>query len=257
MRYQAFLYSHGGKVRQNNEDNAYLEGGYRQDDKEFIWTHQVEKEDQLLAAVFDGMGGEASGEVASRIAARSMYGMKTKKFSQSVADYTERASERILSYGGSASMGTTYVAASIEDDICYFSNVGDSRGYLYRDKVFRQMTRDHNLVQELYRNGILTKEQAQTHPDRHTLQQFLGMKEDGELILPEPYEADPLPVKPGDQILLCSDGLTEMLGEEEIINILNLSVAPEEKGKRLVEGALEKGGKDNVTVVVVSAVSKK
>jgi protein phosphatase len=107
------------------------------------------------------------------------------------------------------------------------------------------------MVQEMYRNGILTEEQAKKHPDRHTLSQYLGMKE--EEILPEAYLANPIAAKSGDICLLCSDGLTEMLNEEQICEILCRKLDLKKKAEQLIEAALDQEGKDNITISLLEA----
>lgn len=256
--------SHGGHVRANNEDNGYLDGRFRENDKTFSWEWAASAEENLLAAVFDGMGGEENGETASRLAAETMAALAGKNvsgqqghsgegagpFSRNLEAYVRLAGERILSLAGRAHMGTTYTALSIENDVCFFSNLGDSRGYLYRDDRLAQMTKDHNMVRELYLSGVLTKEQADRHPDRHTLYQYLGIRdEDG--MIPEPHTADPVKARPGDVCLLCSDGLTEMLEDSRIASLLEEGGNARTLARRLVQETLDAGGRDNVTVAVV------
>ena len=252
MLYKGYLKSHGGKIRTNNEDNGYLDGYYRIDDQQFLWSVEKEKENNILAAVFDGMGGEEQGEVASRLAARTMYGMKNKRFSVEAENYAKKAGDCILGGDKKSRKGTTYVAVSVEDNQFFFSNIGDSRGYLFRNGQLTQMTKDHNMVQEMLKEGILTPEQAKKHPDRHSIYQFLGMQEEDD-IPPEPHCAEKIEAQQGDICLLCSDGLTDMLEDEEISRILSSSDSVKEIGDCLVEAALDKGGKDNVTVLLLMA----
>lgn len=251
MKYKAYVTSHGGNVRSNNEDNAYIHGYYREDDEEFIWNHEAEARDNMLAAVFDGMGGEKNGEVASRIAAETMNLMRNAPFSHVIEEYIEKTGKRIREIAGKSHTGTTYVAASIENNTYYFSNLGDSRGYLFRDGNLIRMSKDHNMVEELLQLGILTEEQAKKHPDRHTLYQYLGMKEDEDGTIIEPYKAKPIPVCAGDLCLICSDGLTEMVSEEQICAILSEPVELTVWAERLKECAIANGGIDNVTILLV------
>lgn len=262
MKYEAYLMSHGGLVRANNEDNGYLDGHFRENDRIFSWERAASAEGNLLAAVFDGMGGEENGEAASRLAAETMVALAGKSvsgqlghagegpFSRNLETYVRLAGERILSLAGRARTGTTYTALSIEKDVYFFSNLGDSRGYLYRDGRLIQMTKDHNMVRELYVSGVLTKEQADRHPDRHTLYQYLGIR-DEEGLIPEPYAAKPVRARPGDVCLLCSDGLTEMLEDGRISALLEEGGGAKALARRLVWDALDAGGRDNVTVATV------
>lgn len=254
MKFRGITKSHGGNVRTNNEDNAYINGHYRRDDSCFSWEYDDSRRKRFLAAVFDGMGGEDNGEVASRLAAEELDNISDKLFSENVDEYICAANKAIVAHQQANNMGSTCVILSIEDNVYYFSNLGDSRGYLLRDGQLKKMTRDHNMVQELLNNGILTKEQAESHPDRHSLSQYLGMREGDEEILPEAYNAEPLCAERRDICLLCSDGLTDMLSEEEIEDILKRDQKLTEKADTLVNTALQNGGKDNVTIVVVEAV---
>lgn len=255
MKYRAYITSHGGNIRKNNEDNAYLEGIYRLEDNEFCWNYKIEKQDFVLAAVFDGMGGISSGEIASRMAAVEMSHIKSAVFSENLQSYVQETNAKIVNYSKNHKMGTTYTAVSVEDNKYYFSNIGDSRGYLYRNGKLEQMTKDHNLVQEMYNGGVLTKEQALKHPERHAIYQYLGMpEEDGMEIVLEPFIRNSVSAETGDICLLCSDGLTDMVTEEKIQEILEKAGTIEDKAESLKECALENGGKDNVTILLIEAL---
>lgn len=254
MKYKAYVTSHGGKVRKNNEDNAYLEGIYRFDDSEFSWSYVIEKKDSLLAAVFDGMGGCSNGEVASRIAASELCRRKDFALSENLTSYLRETNQRILDLSKGKKMGTTYAGVSVESDKYCFSNLGDSRGYLYRNGKLRQITKDHNLVQEMYECGILTKDQALSHPNRHVIYQYLGMEdEDGMEVILEPFVSKSIDIESKDICMLCSDGLTDMVSDKVIQAILGNPGTIEEKAEKLKECALENGGKDNVTVLLIEA----
>lgn len=259
MKYRGFIISHKGKIRTNNEDNAYLNGYYRRDDGKSFWTYQDESTNNMLAAVFDGMGGIENGEIASRLAAQELaeieYQDETEiiQLSTMIHSYAADANRRIALYDDEREMGTTCAILSIEKDHYFFFNLGDSRGYLFRDGELCQMTKDHNIIWEMVKKGILTKEQAERHPDRHSIYQCLGMKEQGEILEPQVFCADSVEAQKGDICLLCSDGLTDMLSDYEIQNILSTDKFIEDKVIELFRQALEKGGKDNVTIVVVEA----
>jgi PPM family protein phosphatase len=202
-----------------------------------------------LFAVADGMGGAQAGEVASRIAADSFEsarrgGESGESFLRRVA---EAANERIHGLAQDDSsrsgMGTTLTAALVEGDEVAIAHVGDSRAYLLRDAELRLLTSDHSLVEELRRQGRLTSEQAEDHPQRSIITRALG---------PEPeVEVDTLTVsaRPGDVFLLCSDGLTTMLKDEAIIAALRSGDSLSDAASRLVREANEAGGRDNITVV--------
>lgn len=255
MNYRGCVMSHGGRVRTNNEDNAYLDGYYRSDVRIFEWYRYCEVHDSVLGAVFDGMGGERDGEIASRMAAEFMWRMKRWRFSEIVEDYTIDTNEEIALYNRAGNMGTTFVALSVENDHYRFYNLGDSRGYLYRDGLLTQMTEDHTLVRRMLKNQKITEEQAARHPARHALVQYLGMKEDGEVIRPEcDLTVPPEPCRPGDLFLLCSDGLTEMLPDQKIAEILKKQIAVQDKTQLLQDEALAAGGKDNVTILLLECI---
>jgi PPM family protein phosphatase len=202
-----------------------------------------------LFAVADGMGGAQAGEVASRIATEALDESRAGEGAPEryLRDVAEAANERIHGLAqrdaSRSGMGTTLTAVLIGDDEISIGHVGDSRAYLYRDGELRRLTSDHSLVEELRRQGRLTDEQAEEHPQRSIITRALG---------PEPkVDVDTMtyPVRPGDVILLCSDGLTTMIGEPEIAEILASSPALEPAVSRLVDEANERGGRDNITVV--------
>ena len=145
-------------------------------------------------------------------------------------------------------MGTTLTAALLRGDEISFGHVGDSRAYLFREGALKQITNDHSLVEELRRQGRLSREQAADHPQRSVITRALG---------PEPdVDVDTMTFRgrPGDVFLLCSDGLTTMLGDEDLIAILRREGDLENKARWLVRAANDRGGRDNITVVLFSLV---
>lgn len=256
MIYQAYAISHGGKIRSNNEDNFYLNGKYRTDNNLFSTEASFVTEKAFRAAVFDGIGGAEKGEVASYIAARTMDEAKSGLLGDGLISYIRNVNRRIQEAGNGKEMGSTCVILNISSDMCWFSNVGDSRGYLYRNHSLKKMTKDHNLVTELYEQGLFTKEQAMKHPERHAIYQYLGMKDEDDVMV-EPYEHTVFAAREGDWYLLCSDGLTDMVEESRILEIMEETVSAEPDkeaetlAKRLVDEALVRGGRDNVTVLLI------
>jgi PPM family protein phosphatase len=202
-----------------------------------------------LFAVADGMGGAQAGEVASRIAAASFEPAErgsesAETYLRSIAEEANRRIHAIAQRDSTRSgMGTTLTAAMVEDDEVSIAHVGDSRAYLYRDGELRLLTSDHSLVEELRRQGRLTDAQAQDHPQRSIITRALGPE--------EAVEIDTLTVsaRPGDVILLTSDGLTTMIKDERIVEILAESETLEDAVDRLVREANEAGGRDNITAV--------
>jgi PPM family protein phosphatase len=203
-----------------------------------------------LFAVADGMGGAQAGEVASRIAAEafqpSMRGddEPPESYLRSIAKTANARINRLANADSSRSgMGTTLTAALVEDDEVSFAHVGDSRAYVYRDGNLKLLTSDHSLVEELRRQGRLTDEQAQDHPQRSIITRALGPEADVDVDTMT-YRA-----RPGDVYLLCSDGLTTMVTERRIAEVLDSTPGLDDAVSQLVEEANEAGGRDNITVV--------
>jgi protein phosphatase len=203
-----------------------------------------------LFAVADGMGGAQAGEVAAKLAIDAFeQGLPdTGPVEERLADRVREANRRIYELAraehGHAGMGTTLTVAYLDDTHLAIAHVGDSRAYLYRDGELSRLTHDHSLVDELVRRGKLTEEQAAEHPQRSIITRALG---------PEPsVEVDTLsyPVRGGDLLLLCSDGLTSMVSEDRVAEVLASSQTLEEASDRLIAEANEAGGRDNITVVL-------
>src|SRR5918999_4914123 len=235
LELQPFGVTDAGKVRENNED-ALLVG---------------EGEDETLFAVADGIGGFEAGEVASSIVIDVLKRLRPDaSFEQAIRE----ANRRVLAAGRGdeklSGMGTTVVAVRFRgtqaEPVAEVAHVGDSRAYLVRDSEIKPVTEDHSLVAELVRSGDLTRAQAAEHPQKNLITRALGAEDEVEV------DTVVLPVEAGDRFLLCSDGLTDMVPEARIAEILSDSPDdPEEPARSLVSAALEAGGSDNVTVVVV------
>jgi protein phosphatase len=201
-------------------------------------------------AVADGMGGAQAGEVASRIAAsafeqRSVGGEEPAEGQlEEIAQEANREIHQLAQEDSSrAGMGTTLTAAMVRDDEVAFGHVGDSRAYVLRDGELKRLTKDHSLVEELRRQGRLTEEQAEEHPQRSIITRALG---------PEPQvnvDTMTFPARDGDVFLLCSDGLTTMISDDEIREILVGSKSLRSAVSRLVDAANRGGGRDNITAV--------
>ena len=207
-----------------------------------------------LFVIADGMGGHQAGEVASQTAvetiSRDYYADPEEEIARSIVRAIQRANAAIHQHAqespSRAGMGTTVVAAVVRGQELCLANVGDSRAYLVRGGTIRQITRDHSFVEEQIRAGILTREEAKTHPQRNVITRALGAKPEvevdthcGTLLL-------------GDRILLCTDGLSEYVQEGEIQALLNQH-SPQEATQRLIALANERGGNDNITALVVQA----
>lgn len=251
MKILSFGATDPGKKRANNEDSYLVNDGLR------------------LYAVADGVGGSEAGEVASRIAVDTIAGAmpdllgdkdRTPPAGISSGDAPELAAFRhavllsnrnIIEEAGKNSvrtgMGTTLTALLLARKRAFLAHIGDSRAYRLRNGTLAQLTKDHSVVAEQVRSGILTAAQARTSPYRHVITQALGIDREA---APDLMEH---PVKPGDTFLLCSDGLTEMVGDGEIGRILSGSV-PRDAARKLIDAANGQGGVDNITAVVVQVV---
>jgi protein phosphatase len=201
-------------------------------------------------AVADGMGGAQAGEVAARIATESFEdglgdsGSPGRRLSQVANDANRRIFELARADESRSGMGTTLTAALLDGDEVTIVHVGDSRAYLLRGGELRQLTRDHSLVEELRRQGQLTTEEAEEHPQRSIITRALGPEEDVDLDL-QTHQA-----KTGDVFLLCSDGLTSMVRDDRLHEILSASASLREAVDALVNEANARGGRDNVTAVL-------
>jgi serine/threonine protein phosphatase PrpC/uncharacterized membrane protein YgcG len=201
-------------------------------------------------AVADGMGGAQAGEVASRLAVEAFEPEPSGDVGPEayLRGTVEEANKLIFDHAqGDASrsgMGTTLTAAIVAGDEVSFGHVGDSRAYLYRDGELSQLTNDHSLVEELRRQGKLTRDQAADHPQRSVITRALG---------PEPDVAvDTMTVRgrPDDVYVLCSDGLTTMVSDDQLASILAGSADLDQAARSLVRAANDHGGRDNITVVL-------
>jgi PPM family protein phosphatase len=212
-------------------------------------------EDRVFArppvfVVADGMGGAQAGEVAARIAVETFKdGLPGRgPIEERLASRAREANRRIFELATAdhdrAGMGTTLTAAYLDGSALAIAHVGDSRAYLFRDGSLTRLTQDHSLVDELVRRGKLSEEEAAEHPQRSIITRALG---------PEPeVEVDTwtYPVRGGDVLLLCSDGLTSMVSEERVAEILQDSQRLNDSAQALIDEANRAGGRDNITVVL-------
>jgi serine/threonine protein phosphatase PrpC len=198
----------------------------------------------------DGMGGAQSGEVASQIVVDAFSaglpndGTPEERLSVVVQRANREIHERSQSEAENAGMGTTVTAAYLDEDAVALAHVGDSRGYLLRDGELSRLTEDHSLVEELLRDGRLTEEEAFEHPQRSVITRALGIDPIVEI------DTWTYPLRPGDVVLLCSDGLSDMLTEPQIERILIDSGDLTTAADRLIHDANAAGGRDNITVVM-------
>lgn len=240
--------THQGMVRGNNEDSFYISPG----------AQEKGAEGPFMFAVADGMGGENHGEVASFTALDALekefgslhrkywrdfdYGewLKTAVRKANLALIGEAA--RLKTYG---SMGSTLVAVLVAGGKAFVANVGDSRAYLCRSNDLHQVTRDHSLVYVMAEKGLIKAEDIYTHPRRGELLRFMGQNEEVEADM---FEID---LYAGDYLVLCSDGLWEMVRDPDIYSILNSCTDVTDACGMLVETANQAGGLDNITIIVM------
>lgn len=231
MSYQWATATHKGMVRSANQDSAYPETAGRSDDG-------------LLALIADGMGGHVAGEVASRLAVERAVAVEGSPVERVVAA-NDAILDEVVDKPQLAGMGTTMTLVQLDSEgVAHFAHVGDSRAYLLRDGNLRQITVDHTVVHEYVLAGKITPEEALTHPQRSMLTRALGLTR-GILV-----DSGEEPLRPGDRLLLCSDGVNSMIGDDSIAEALG-SGTPEEAVWDLVERANSAGGHDNVTALVV------
>ncbi len=245
--------------RKNNQDNFMLSGMYAELAHDaFAYRAEHDSDRPFLAVLCDGMGGESSGEVASYIGCKTLSaacGALTEDFSankQIVTKAVLAANDRLcelIRNGETGRMGSTVVAALIQNDFLYYTNLGDSRMYLLRSGKLIQMTKDHTEGQMMVDAGVLTPEQLLTHPSRNKLNRHLGIPRE-EMHLECPVYRD-VALLPGDRILIASDGVFGALSVPEITVILSGSAAVEEKAAQLVDLAYRNGSKDNMTAFVI------
>ncbi len=222
-----------GRVRTHNEDAVLL--------------------DPPLFAVADGLGGHDSGEIASEIAVEALRDAAPARADAKALGRALRAANRAVIQAerdghGSEGMGTTLTAALIEGNTIAVAHVGDSRAYLFADGVLQRITEDHSMVADMIRQGTLTEQEARFHPNRSVITRALGSDPN---MTADTYEVD---AEPGDLLLLCSDGLTGMLDDAHISEILSSYRDTAVIARTLIDAANAAGGHDNVSAVVVEIV---
>ncbi|NMA87444.1 MAG: Stp1/IreP family PP2C-type Ser/Thr phosphatase [Tissierellia bacterium] len=232
-----------GRIRENNQDSYYLPS----------------EESKPLFIIADGMGGHKAGEIASNLAINIISenfndflnkgNINEKNIKNNIIESFNEANEKIyrkaMKEEECSGMGTTVVLAYISDENLYIGHVGDSRAYSLYGEEFLQITEDHSLVEELIKNGSISKEEAKTHPQRNIITRAVGTSRDIDV------DILVLPKTAVEILLLCTDGLTSMLDDNEIkdtlINSENMQIACD----RLVQFSNDKGGYDNITVLAL------
>ncbi len=239
---RAYGISNKGTVRSENQDRFLLE--------------VREEQDTALMVLCDGMGGTSAGSLAAELAADAFMThaelcLKEKEppeaaviVRESAAYANIRVYDRARSDSESSGMGTTLVGVLIQGEKTALVNIGDSRGYLFSNGILSQITRDHSLVEELVQRGAITRAEARVHPKKNLITRAVGLDYREKCDIFEPV------LKRGDVLLLCSDGLSNALGDDGISKVLKKKREPETACRSLVESALRKGASDNITAVV-------
>ena len=238
MRY--FGMSSRGRVRDNNED--------------FFHVPQDASDVPLFIAA-DGMGGENGGEIASALAVSSVAPFVKERYAashdlslllhQAVNEANRTVFQTAQSDAQYAGMGTTLVCALFRDDLAFIANVGDSRCYFFHENELEQVSVDHSYVQEMVNSGILTKDQARSHPQKNLITRAVGSER---LVRTDVFCRR---MCEGDKLLLATDGLTGMLTEKTIRDILSEETDCEQTVRRLIRAAEDAGGNDNITAILV------
>jgi len=248
-RFQASLRTDQGRVRDHNEDF-------------FASAEPASEEDEVLDGwlyiVADGVGGSELGEVASEYATeRTVFhylnNRQESDFGRRLAAAMEAANEDLLELtierATGNRMATTMVAAVIHDSTAVLANIGDSRGYHWKDGVLRQVTKDQSLVAKLVEEGVITEEQALNHPRKNVILQSLGADEPLEIDL---FNVD---LRESESLIMCSDGLTRHITDQEISSIVSEN-EPESATEKMIQLANERGGEDNITVAILQIGEK-
>ena len=236
-----------GNIRTNNEDNFYFNGKYLSAENDGLsrtLLFRGETKEAICFAVFDGMGGERYGELAAHAVASRLQALLTA--SENERDIPARLKGLVLALNDQVldqakkeltrHIGATLVGLYFANDEAYAFNLGDSRAYLSRDKKLTQLSVDHVDRRVLF-----------TRRAKHSLTQYLGIDEDEFLVEPSIIQCE---LTAGDRFLLCSDGLTDMLTDDEIGSLLRSADSPKYAVEALIAAALDRGGRDNITILI-------
>jgi PPM family protein phosphatase len=250
--------SHAGRSGKNNEDRYAIAPFATEDEHPLVF-----------AIVADGIGGHRAGEVAAELAVNYILqkvaesdGSNPLQIIESAIDTASQAiATRSASKDDQQGMGSTCVCAWVVEDQLYTGYVGDSRIYLIRDEKIHRLTMDHSWVQEAIEKGIITPKEARNHPNMHVIRRHLGSFElpgvDFRLYLEQGESAEQakenqgMRLRPGDILLLCTDGLTDMVWDDDILHIIKTRSNLKSMAEDLVNQANERGGHDNITVVLL------
>ncbi|MCX8129011.1 MAG: Stp1/IreP family PP2C-type Ser/Thr phosphatase [Clostridia bacterium] len=232
-----------GMVREINEDSYNIIAGYSEIPVAFI--------------IADGMGGHNSGEIASKMAVEYISNsvmniskdFENSDIAETIKGFMEKANADVYKasqeHEDNFGMGTTLITALVYQKKMYIGHVGDSRVYLIRENRIERLTTDHSFIEELIKSGTLTREEAENHPKKNIITRALGCSED---IQVDTYIAD---IMSDDTFILCTDGLSNMLDDDEIMEIVKANDEPAAVCEKLVDAANKNGGEDNITVILI------
>lgn len=262
MKAKVAVCSNVGK-RKINQDNFFVNGFINKACKSRVSRAFLKSGKEQLLCVFDGMGGENNGEIASLIAAqklcsyRGRYRHLSEKIHRHIQAYTAAANKAICEYMDASegqAMGSTFAFIWISpwERAAVSANIGDSKVFLFRAGVLTKLTVDHNEAQRLVDLGMLTEEEARTHKEKSKLTQYLGIHPE-EMVI-EPEISEKIPVRKGDIFLVCSDGLTDAMDYGEIVRVLSLQSSAKRKCKRIIQTSNDNGGADNITAIICEMI---
>lgn len=242
MKFELKEHTHKGLIREVNEDNL---------------GHGLNSVNGDIFVVCDGMGGHAGGQQASKIGVNAILAELSQKqhsnMHVAISAALVFANDQVLGHAASVpslkGMGSTATVAVIKDDLLYVGNVGDSRAYIFSDGKLFRITRDDSYVQELVDSNAITEDEAETHPNKNRILQALGSK----AIINPRIPGKPFKLKSGDVLMLCSDGLTSMVIDEFIEQLINPNDLLESIDK-MHDLAMTNGGKDNITITLIKIV---
>ena len=250
---KAALRSGMGRVRHNNEDAYYFNGSFHSLDSMDIEAKEktyVLLEGSLFA-VCDGIGGQNNGELASYNAVSSMSDLQNqlrgRDFNAVIQNWVKRTNISVRQ--ASSEGGCTLALLYFQANALRIAHIGDSRIYRFHEGVLTQLTQDHSKVQMLVSAGVLSPQEARTHPQRHVITRYLGMNSD--MVECEATIGRPLPIINRDKYIICSDGITDMLDELEIRDYLLSTSDIERCTEVLYQAALSAGGRDNTTIILI------
>lgn len=232
------------------EAQGFTHIGQRKNNEDYFLVDLKSK----LFIVADGMGGHNAGEVASTLATDAVQKFISHHSQGVPAEIIEAAvqaaNDKVLSHASSGTcregMGTTLAVLWILDSTAYIAHVGDSRIYLIRNGIIKRLTYDHSLVQEMVEQGVLSEPEARKHPQRNILTRAVG-RETTALV-----DVSQIPLESDDKLVLCTDGLSEILTDDQILDLIEIGSTVDATCSRLVNEVAQNGGTDNITAIVVS-----